>query len=118
LEAYTRDLNYDCIIKEFSINDRLEKVVEEIMSERPDIAAFSCYVWNIEYIKQLVALIKLIDSSVKILYGGPEVSYNSENFMKSFMGEYLIEGEGEDAYRELIGCLINNTCTWGSGTYD
>lgn len=78
------------------------------MSERPDIAAFSCYVWNIEYIKQIAALIRLIDCNVKILYGGPEVSYNSEKFMKSFIGEYLIEGEGEDTYRELIGCLINN----------
>ena len=47
LKAYTKDLNYDCKIREFSINDREEKILEEIIKEKPDIVAFSTYIWNI-----------------------------------------------------------------------
>ncbi|WP_252132191.1 B12-binding domain-containing radical SAM protein [Clostridium caldaquaticum] len=106
LKAYTADLNYNCNILEFSINDRIERVLEEILCEKPDLVAFSCYIWNIDYIKQLASLIKLIDDKIKILYGGPEVSYDSEKFLKENIGEYVIEGEGEETYREYVKTLL------------
>ncbi|WP_206154870.1 B12-binding domain-containing radical SAM protein [Clostridium muellerianum] len=102
LKAYTKDLSYDCLIREFTINDRRGKVLEEIIKEKPDIIAFSCYIWNIEFIQGLANLINLVDPSIKILYGGPEVSYNSLNFLKENPGEYVIVGEGEETYREFI----------------
>ena len=102
LKTYTEDLNYKCEIMEFSINDKIERILEEILSSMPDLVAFSCYIWNIEYVKTISALIKLVDSKIEILYGGPEVSYNSEAFLKENVGEYVIEGEGEVTYREFI----------------
>ncbi len=102
LKAFTKDMNYECEIREFSINDREEKILEEIIKERPNIVAFSTYIWNIEMIKRLSNLIKLVDESIEIVYGGPEVSYDSQNILKELNGEYIIEGEGEKTYREFV----------------
>lgn len=107
LKKYTDDLPYDCIIKEFSINDRVPKIVQEIVVSKPNIVAFSCYIWNIQYVEEISNLIKLIDSNIEILYGGPEVSYDGSTFLKKNVGEYLIEGEGEETYREFIQCKLN-----------
>lgn len=102
LKAFTEDMDYTCKIREFSINDRDEKVLEEIIKEKPDIVAFSTYIWNVEMVKRLSNLIKIVNSDIKILYGGPEVSYDSLNILRELNGDYLIEGEGEKTYREFI----------------
>ncbi|AGK98097.1 B12-binding domain-containing radical SAM protein [Clostridium pasteurianum] len=107
LKEYTVDMDYKCKVKEFSINDRIEKVFENIITENPDIVAFSCYIWNIEYVKKLANLIKTLNSKIEILYGGPEVSYDAEKFLLHNSGDYLIEGEGEAVYREFIQWRIN-----------
>lgn len=106
LKAYTKDLNYDCVIREFTINDRIEKILEEIICEKPDILAFSCYIWNIEMVKALSRLVKLVNPNIEILYGGPEVSYDSKSFLEENPGEYVINGEGEVTYRELLESLL------------
>lgn len=102
LKAFTKDMDYECKIREFSINDRDEKVLEEIIKEKPNVVAFSTYIWNIEMIKRISNLIKLVDENIEILYGGPEVSYDSQNILKELNGEYIIEGEGEKTYREFV----------------
>lgn len=107
LKAYTKDLNYECMIKEFSINDRIERIVNELVNEKPDVIAFSCYIWNIEYVEKISKLIKLIDENIVVLFGGPEVSYDGMSYLKDFSCDYVIEGEGENIYRELIECMLN-----------
>ena len=57
-------------------------------------------------VKRLSNLIKLVDNNIKIVYGGPEVSYDSLNILKEMPGDYIIEGEGEKTYREFIEYLI------------
>lgn len=118
LKAYTKDLNYNCETMEFSINDREERVVEEILHEKPSIIGFSCYIWNIEFIKKIATLIRLIDSNIEIVYGGPETSYNPMEFLSENVGEYLIEGEGEGTYRELINLKINNESNGDTTNYE
>lgn len=102
MKAFSKDLNYDCVIKEFSINDRREKVLEELMNEKPDILAFSCYIWNVEYVQSLAKLVKLINPDIEILYGGPEVSYDSKSFLEDNIGEYVVFGEGEETFYDFI----------------
>ena len=102
LRGFTEDLSYDCKIREFSINDRDEKILEEIIKEKPDVVAFSTYIWNIEMVTRLSNLIKIVDKNIEILYGGPEVSYDSFNILKELNGDYIIQGEGEKTYREFI----------------
>lgn len=102
LKTYTEDLDYECEIMEFSINDKIDRVLEEILRQKPDLVAFSCYIWNIQFVKKVAALIKLVDSKIEIIYGGPEVSYDSEAFLKENPGDYVIEGEGEVTFKEFI----------------
>ena len=113
LKAFTNDLDYQCVLREFSINDRVERVVEEIISEKADIVAFSCYIWNKDYVKQISDLLKLINNNIKLLYGGPEVSFDSEQYLKESFADYLIEGEGEETFREFIQCIIENRALKG-----
>lgn len=102
LKAFTEDLSYECSIREFSINDREEKILEEVIKEKPNVVAFSTYIWNIEMITRLSNLIKMVDKNIEILYGGPEVSYDSFNILKELNGDYIIQGEGEKTYREFV----------------
>ena len=106
LKAFTEDMDYECQIREFSINDRDEKILEEIIKEKADVVAFSTYIWNIEIVKRLSNLIKLVDENIKIVYGGPEVSYDSLNILKELSGDYVIQGEGEKTYREFVEYLL------------
>lgn len=102
LKAFTKDLPYECTIREFSINDRKEKILEELIGEKADVIAFSSYIWNIEYVASIARLIKLVDDSIEILIGGPEASYDSRNFLDSNDADYVIEGEGEETYKEFV----------------
>ena len=102
LKNFTKDLDYDAKIKELTINDREERILEEIIKEKPDIVAFSTYIWNVELISRIANLIKRVNPKIEILYGGPEVSFDSRNFLQNNVGEYVIEGEGEKTYRDFI----------------
>ena len=108
LKAYTKDIDLDISIKEFSINDRLERVFVSIMDEKPDLVAFSCYIWNIEYVEKLSNLIKSVNTNIQILYGGPEVSYDSHNFLLESAGDFVIEGEGEETLHEFFLWKLKN----------
>lgn len=102
LKAFTDDMDFECEIREFSINDREEKILEEIIKERPDLVSFSTYIWNVEMISRIANLIKMVDPKIEIMFGGPEVTYDSTVFLKENSGEYVIEGEGEKTFRELV----------------
>lgn len=108
LKKYAEHLDYEGKIREFSINDRVEKILEEIISEKPQVVAFSCYIWNIEYVTRLSKLIKQVDSSIEILYGGPEVSYDSKSYLEEACVDYVIEGEGEKTYLEFVEYKLNS----------
>lgn len=102
LKAFTKDLDFQGDIKEFSINDRVENILEGIIEEKPDVVAFSCYIWNMEFVNRLAELIKLVEPNIEILYGGPEVSYEGKEFLENHEGEYVIVGEGEKTFREFV----------------
>ncbi|AWK52633.1 B12-binding domain-containing radical SAM protein [Clostridium beijerinckii] len=102
LKNFTKDLDYEAKIKELTINDREERILEEIIKEKPDIVAFSTYIWNVELISRVANLIKRVNPQIEILYGGPEVSFDARTFLQNNVGEYVIEGEGEKTYRDFI----------------
>lgn len=102
LKAFTKDMPFECKIREFSINDREERVLEEIIKEKPDVVALSTYIWNVEMVQRLSELIKRVDENIEIVYGGPEVSYDSIVFLKESVGDYVIEGEGEKTFKEFV----------------
>lgn len=107
LEKSARHLPYECVRKEFTINENLTRILEEIMEVKPDLIGFSVYIWNFEMVKELSVLIKRIDEKIKILYGGPEVSYDSKKHLEIMAGDFIIRGEGEKSYEDLIGSLLH-----------
>jgi radical SAM superfamily enzyme YgiQ (UPF0313 family) len=90
-------------IKEFTVNQKQEYILSEIFSANADLICFSCYIWNIEYIKELVYIIKQAKKNIKILCGGPEVSFETDKFMKNepFV-DYVVIGEGELTFKEFL----------------
>ena len=102
LKSFTKDMDYEGVIREFTINDREEHILEKIILEEPDVVAFSTYIWNVEMVSRVANLIKRVNPNIEILYGGPEVSFDSAQFLRENIGEYVIEGEGEKTYRDFI----------------
>ncbi len=92
---------------EFTINQRVPVIVDEIYRQRADVLLFSCYIWNIEFVEQIIATYRKIAPAVKIVVGGPEVSYHSTAFMHAHPAvDVLMKGEGEDVFVQLMNALL------------
>ncbi len=101
--------NSGCDICEFSINDNIFETYAKLCSLKYEIFCFSVYIWNIEYIKKLVPMIKNVRSDIKIVFGGPEAGFNAENML--YLADGIIKGEGEEAICELeAGKPICDVC--------
>lgn len=101
--------NHDVSMKEYTIKDKMSAIADDILSQGYDIVAFSCYIWNIEYIKELSALLKQKNPSMIIIYGGPEVTYDAKYFIDHYDVDYVISGEGEEVFPKLIEAIENNS---------
>ena len=103
LRNYTIDLEYQTEIIEFSINQNILEILEQIVNTEPEIIAFSVYIWNTDIIRLLLPEIKKILPDSKIILGGPEVSYNPEDWLKEFSEiDFIICGAGEAGFRYLL----------------
>lgn len=89
-------------IAEFTINNQKDYILEHIYKEKPDILFFSCYIWNIDYVNEIAKEFHKICPQIPIWAGGPEVSYEAENYLMEhpWITGVMI-GEGEDTFREL-----------------
>ena len=102
LKSFNKDLNCEIILREFTVNDRKENIVKELYKENADIIGFSTYIWNVTLVSEVSQILKIIDEDIEIIYGGPEVSYNPIEILKEVSGDYIIEGEGEETFREFL----------------
>lgn len=91
-----------CGMAEFTINQHVDMIFEEIYRRNPGVLCFSCYIWNIEYVRELAAEYHKLRPQVPVWAGGPEVSYETEKFLRenpSVTG--VMAGEGEETFCEL-----------------
>ncbi len=87
---------------EYTINEDISAVVSSIIEKKPDVLCFACYIWNIECILKLASDIKKIIPSVKIAFGGPEVSFCAAEILENHnFVDCVIIGEGEETFKEL-----------------
>lgn len=94
-------------IREFTINNQLEDILKNIYLEKPDVIGISCYIWNINYVKELLPELNKVLPGVKIWLGGPEVSYNTEEYAGRYENVAgVIKGEGEAVFKELMDCYM------------
>ena len=90
-------------VREFTINDNIDFIINGLCSEKADIIAFSVYIWNVEYVSRLCRLVRKILPEVKIVLGGPEVSYiENHPFFDEKDFDFILKGEGEKSFYELI----------------
>ena len=94
------------VLLEFTIKDEIEHIVERLLLEQADLICFSCYIWNIEPTLQIIKAIKKRQPNVKILCGGPEVSFESEDLLNQGVDALSI-GEGEQSVWEYATMLMN-----------
>lgn len=104
----------ECKILEFTINQRIEKITYKLLKEDYDILGFSTYIWNIEESLKVASNIKKAKPNIKIIFGGPEVSYDVKNFLKDnpFV-DFVISGEGEEVFKEFI-LLVKNKLSYSN----
>ncbi len=107
LAACCRDLPGVAVtIREYTVNEPREQLLRLIMSERAEVVAFSCYIWNINKTLQIVSDIKKIAPETLIVLGGPEVSFGVFELMHDHPAvDFIIKGEGEAVFRQLAEVL-------------
>jgi len=93
--------DYECTLLEYTIKDNIDLIINAIIAEKPDVIAFSAYLWNIMMIKTIAQTIKSITNPI-IVIGGPEVGYDSDTYIKNPYFDYIIVGEGEIAFNDLM----------------
>ena len=90
-------------IVEYTVNQTVDDILMDLYGKRPDVLCFSCYLWNIEYVRGLSAELSKILPRVEIWLGGPEVSYHAERILEGFPNVAgIMCGEGEETFLELL----------------
>ncbi len=98
--------DFDMTIFEYTIKDTIDKIIQDIKLFSPDVLGLSIYIWNIEIFK--IILEKLSLKNTNIIIGGPEVSYESANFLNDYSVDFIVKGEGEIAFNSLLKAINTN----------
>lgn len=102
LKAYSGD-RFDMDIAEYTIKDPVMNIVSDIFSRNPDVVGFSCYIWNIEETITVINMLRKINPKLRIVLGGPEVSYDTEHWMERLPEvDFIVVGEGEETFHHLL----------------
>lgn len=107
LQAYASEYADHIVLKEYTINQLKDDIMRDIYLEHPDVVCVSCYIWNLSFVKELMADLTKILPDVDFWAGGPEVSYDAEKFLtenSEFKG--VMVGEGEETFKELAGYYV------------
>jgi anaerobic magnesium-protoporphyrin IX monomethyl ester cyclase len=105
LKAYASP-EYDVMITEYTIKDPIINIVTDLIQKNPQVIGFSCYIWNIEETIKVIKMIKKINPAIKIMVGGPEVTYDVLDWMQEVNEfDFIIIGEGEQTFKQLLAEL-------------
>jgi anaerobic magnesium-protoporphyrin IX monomethyl ester cyclase len=112
LKAYS-GREFDVEIAEYTIKDPVMNIVTDLYKRRPDVLGFSCYIWNIEETIKIIQMVKKIMPGLTIILGGPEVSYDTEYWMRRIQeADFIVMGEGEETFHHLLTELRDGTRKW------
>lgn len=108
LRAYAKDYQEQIAIGEYTINNRVDYILEQIYKAKPDVLCFSCYIWNMDYVEELITEYHKLCPEVPIWVGGPEVSYEVETFLAEHpQVTGVMIGEGERTFKQLCRYYVN-----------
>lgn len=102
LKAYAEP-EFPIEMVEYTIKDPAMNIVADLHQRKPDVIGFSCYIWNIQETIQVIEMLKKVMPSVKIVLGGPEVSYDTREWMERLHAvDFIVVGEGEETFKHLL----------------
>jgi anaerobic magnesium-protoporphyrin IX monomethyl ester cyclase len=102
LKAYC-EKDFSVEIAEYTIKDPAMNIVTDLYSRNPDVVGFSCYIWNIEETITVIDMLRKVKPDVKIVLGGPEVSYDTKYWMERLSQvDFIVMGEGEETFHHLL----------------
>jgi len=94
---------HDLAVIDFNINQHMHHVLEAILNEKPDLTAFSCYIWNMGQVMRLAEDLKRVRPHIQIMLGGPEVSFDAKQVMEEHpFIDFVLCGEGEEAFAAFL----------------
>ena len=103
LRSFCQTLPHQFIIKEYTINEQVLDIAGDLHRKKAELIAFSCYIWNIEPILKICAVLKKTNPQLMIVLGGPEVSYDPEEILNSNSAlDVVIPGEGEESFYQFL----------------
>jgi len=110
-------LTHDVLVLESTINGDTESFAHKIINEKPDVVAFSCYIWNITKTLEICRIIKQ-NHDCKIVLGGPEVAYRSKDVLKKYdFIDFVLSGEGEWNFPDFLDNINGNLASVLGLTY-
>ena len=109
LYANLNELQEECEIKEFTIKTRAIDIVEKLLESKPDIIGFGVYIWNTVETMDVVSQIKIIAPEIKIILGGPEVSYETESQSILEYADYVVTGAADLSFYQLCKDILNKS---------
>ena len=90
-------------IAEYTINNRMEDILEDIYRRKPDAIGFSCYIWNIGMVEKLMGELHKLLPQLPVFLGGPEVTYDADKLLRKYpylTGIFI--GEGEATFAQVV----------------
>jgi radical SAM superfamily enzyme YgiQ (UPF0313 family) len=108
LKANLRDLKSQADILEFTISQRPQEIAESILKKNPKILGFGVYIWNTAQTQSVIEIIKTKKPDIKIILGGPEVSYETETQSICQMADLTIRGEADFLFYEICKKYLND----------
>lgn len=106
LYANMDELQDQTKIMEFMINQRPIDIAEMILNKKPSIVGFGCYIWNITQTTEVLSLLKTLMPELKIILGGPEISYETEASPAYSHADFIIKGQGDFAFKSLCNNIL------------
>ncbi len=107
LKGYVEDLTY-IDIKEYTINQSIDFIASDLYKLEPDVIGFSTYIWNLTETLKICKILKMVNPRLKIILGGPEVSFDGEKILEdNRFVDFIIYGEGEETFKEFVKNLTN-----------
>ena len=114
LKAYSSDYDKEVLLREYTINQPKDEILKDIYGSGADVVCFSCYIWNISFVRELIRDLDKILPETAFWAGGPEVSYDAEKFLTE-MPEMtgVLVGEGEKTFHDLLEYYIDGKGSLG-----
>lgn len=112
LRAFASEYKEHILLGEYTINQTKDEILKEIYRSGAEVVCFSCYIWNISFVRELIFDLKKILPGTAFWVGGPEVSFDAENFLKEMSQVTgVMVGEGEETFLELARYYIEKKGT-------